>query len=67
MEKSAAKLVSSAILILAGVAGIAAASIAPTSVHARIAGLNPVELLGILLVVGGAVVYIAALIESKRS
>ena len=67
MDKNAAKLVSSAILILAGVGGIAAGSITPAGTYIQFAGLRPIELLGVVLVAGGVLVYIAALIESRRS
>ena len=67
MEKSGARLVSSAILILAGVAGAIAGSFTPAVSYMSIGGMRPIALLGVVLVAGGALVYIAALIESRRS
>ena len=67
MDKNAARLVSSAILILAGVGGIAAGSITPPGAYTLLTGLRPIELLGLFLVAGGVLVYIPAFIESRRS
>ena len=66
MDTNAAKLISSSILVLAGIAAIATGSI-PATTYIKKFGLRPMELFGVVIVALGLVTHVATLFGARRA